>query len=95
MNVLRNVSVLCCFALFSMGSYGQRAHNKRWQTRAQQTVRSRTLERRASELIAGHIDVTKKKMTSDKLAPVTYATQEELLRSEELRFPADELYASS
>ena len=29
------------------------------------------MERKASELIAGHIDVTKKKMTSDKLDPVT------------------------
>ena len=96
MNVLRNVSVLCCFALFSVGgSYAQRTHNKRLPTRVQQTVRSRTMERKASELIAGHIDVTKKKMTSDKLAPVTYSSQAELLRNEELRFPADELYASS
>ncbi len=86
---------MCCFALFSMGSYGQKAHNKRLPTRTQPTVRSRTMERKASELIAGHVDVTKKKLTSDKLAPVTYATQEELLRDEELRFPADELYASS
>ena len=83
MNVLRNVSVLCCFALFSVGgSYAQRTHNKRLPTRVQQTVRSRTMERKASELIAGHIDVTKKKMTSDKLAPVTYSSQAELLRNE-------------
>lgn len=78
-----------------MATYGQKAHRHRRLPTRTQTVRSRTMERKASELIAGHVDVTKKKMTSDKLAPVTYATQEELLRNEELRFPADELYASS
>ena len=78
-----------------MGGYAQRTHNKRLPARTQKVVRSRTMERKASELIAGHVDVTKKKMTSDKLAPVTYTSQAELLHNEELRFPADELYASS
>ena len=88
MNVLRNVSVLCCFALFSVGGgYAQRTHNKRLPTRVQQTVRSRTMERKASELIAGHIDVTKKKMTSDKLAPRHLLFPSRASPHEELRFP--------
>ena len=98
MTILRHVSILCGFALFSTGVYGQLPWGKKQHEQKQErpaVLKTPRIDRKASELIADRVDVTKKKIVTGELEPVTFATQEELIEAENLLFPADELYQSN
>ena len=98
MTILRYVTVLCGFAFFSTGVYGQITWKKKQQEQKQESpsaLKTPAIERKVTELIADRVDVTKKKIVTGELEPVTFATQEELLEAESLLFPADELYQSN
>lgn len=94
MGILRILSVLCCFALFSAGVSGQNFLKKK-QPEQTGTLRNKIREDKISKLIADRVDVTKKKIVSDDLTPISYVTNEELVEAESLLFPADELYDSN
>ncbi len=95
MNILRILNVLCCFLLLSAGVNGQKLLKNKKQPECSDILRSQLMEQKASKLIADRVDVTKKNIISERLAPITYVTNEELLEAESLRFPADELYDSN
>lgn len=96
MTILRHVSILCGFALFSVGAYGQPVGRKKQQEREfPAALKTPAIERKVSKLIADRVDVTKKKIVTGELESVTFATQEELIEAENLLFPADELYQSN
>ncbi len=95
MNILRILNVLCCFLLLSAGVNGQKLLKNKKQPECSDILRSQLMEQKASKLIADRVDVTKKNIISERLAPITYVTNEELLEAERLRFPADELYESN
>ena len=98
MTILRHVSILCGFALFTTGVYGQLPWGKKQHEQEQKRpaiLKTPKIDRKASELIADRVDVTKKKIVTGELEPVTFATQEELIEAENLLFPADELYQSN
>lgn len=98
MTILRHVSILCGFFLFSNGVYGQFSWKKQQEQQGQErstVLKKPSMERKVSELIADRVDVTKKKVVTSGLEPITFTTQEELLEAENLLFPADELYQSN
>ncbi|MDO4703969.1 LysM peptidoglycan-binding domain-containing protein [Tannerella sp.] len=98
MTILRHVTILCGFAFFSTGVYGQFTWKKKPQEQTEErpaVLKAPAIERKVSELIADRVDVTKKKIVTGELEPITFTTQEELLEAENLLFPADELYQSS
>lgn len=98
MTILRHMSILCGFALFSTGVYGQLPWGKKQHEQRQErpaVLEKTAIDQKVSELIADRVDVTKKKIVTGELEPVTFATQEELIEAENLLFPADELYQSN
>ena len=68
MTILRHVSILCGFALFSVGAYGQPVGRKKQQEREfPAALKTPAIERKVSKLIADRVDVTKKKIVTGEL----------------------------
>jgi len=85
--------LLCGFVLGAAGAEGKEPLKKKDAQATATTLQTQLIDRQVTELMADRVGI-KKEMMSEELAVMEYLTHDELLESEALRFPADELYGS-
>jgi murein DD-endopeptidase MepM/ murein hydrolase activator NlpD len=91
MNV-KTLSIVCGLVLVVAGAEGKEPLKKK-DVPAVTTLQTQLIDRQISELMADRVGI-KKEMMGEELAVMEYVSHEDLLESEALRFPADELYMS-
>jgi murein DD-endopeptidase MepM/ murein hydrolase activator NlpD len=90
---VRTLSILCGLVLMVAGVDGKEPLKKKDVQSAATTLQTQLIDRQVSELMADRVGIHKG-MMSEELAVMDYISHDELLESESLRFPADELYGT-